>query len=346
MKKRSPIRPPSSLQIEYIALDQIRQATRNPRSHDVEGILESIQRFGFTAPLILNQTTGRIVAGHGRLEALHYAKRKGLPAPHRIQVRDDRWYVPVVTGISMLSDKDAEAYLLADNRLTELAQWSAKGLNAMLEEIRADNSWEGTGFTEKDLPPIENTVKSPKEDDDQNIETFGGATSITRGSVPVSFWKDRGYLVGSVLDFGCGKDVHEYAKYDAFHAPDIKPLLKSWDVIMCNYVLNVQPAEHLIIQLCLFMSRLLAADGKIVIAIRNDLKHSIVTPRGTQIVHTIDDWRLLLNRALSVDCVEKKRFYGFVCFPIIGQLLDSRDKDTDYSIDPLKPRPGRLAKST
>ena len=80
------------------------------------------------------------------------------------------------------------------------------------------------------------------------MENNAYLTAITRKklSIPSKLLLRKGLLVGSILDFGCGKgfDVH-YLKdcgyniqgYDPYYQP-IKPDIK-FNTIICNYVLNV-----------------------------------------------------------------------------------------------------------
>jgi hypothetical protein len=57
--------------IEILPLDQLRPWTRNARTHShkqIRQIAESIRRFGFTNPVLIDGEN-RILAGHGRVEA-------------------------------------------------------------------------------------------------------------------------------------------------------------------------------------------------------------------------------------------------------------------------------------
>ena len=58
------------MKLEYLKLDEILPADANPKDHDIGEIYMSIKRFGFTEPPVRNETTGKLVAGHGRLETL------------------------------------------------------------------------------------------------------------------------------------------------------------------------------------------------------------------------------------------------------------------------------------
>ncbi len=65
------------LHIEHISQDAIRANPRNARTHDgrqIDQIAASIQAFGFTNPVLIDEAD-MIIAGHGRLEA---AQRLGL----------------------------------------------------------------------------------------------------------------------------------------------------------------------------------------------------------------------------------------------------------------------------
>lgn len=64
-------------QIEYRALPSLSAFARNARTHSkkqIRQIADSIKRFGFTNPVLIDET-GTILAGHGRVEA---AKLLGL----------------------------------------------------------------------------------------------------------------------------------------------------------------------------------------------------------------------------------------------------------------------------
>ena len=122
--------------IEYRPLSKIQAAKRNPKKHDVDGIVASLRRYGFVAPLIEDAGTGRIVAGHGRDEALRQMKADGESPPDRISVaKDGDWLVPVVAGVAFASEQVAEEYLIADNQWTILGGWKEEDLAPMLADL-------------------------------------------------------------------------------------------------------------------------------------------------------------------------------------------------------------------
>jgi DNA modification methylase len=123
--------------IEWRALSEIKYAKRNPKRHEVAGIAASIVRRGFVAPAIEDARTGRLVAGHGRHEALVMLKAEGRDPPKRIRVRSDgEWEMPVLCGVQFATEADAEEYLVADNRWVELGGWDDSILRPMLEDIQ------------------------------------------------------------------------------------------------------------------------------------------------------------------------------------------------------------------
>ena len=73
--------------VKYIRIDKIIGADINPKDHDIGVLITAIQRFGFTSPLIRNEDTQKLVAGHGRLEALITMFKSGYSLPKGTQRR-------------------------------------------------------------------------------------------------------------------------------------------------------------------------------------------------------------------------------------------------------------------
>jgi hypothetical protein len=152
-KKKTP--QPEQVYIEYMPLLGMALAPRNPKRHEVEEIKASCRRFGFVAVPAINETTGRLCAGHGRREALIEMKEAGEPAPARIQVRDGEWFVPVLRGVAFATDEDAEAYLLADNRLSDIGGYDEAELARVLADLKKTaDGLQGTGYSEDDLQAL------------------------------------------------------------------------------------------------------------------------------------------------------------------------------------------------
>jgi ParB-like nuclease domain len=141
------------VRIEYVALSEVQPATRNPKKHSLPDLIASIKRFGFVQPVAMNEETGKLVAGHGRLEALLAMKEAGEPVPTRVVEKNGEWYVPVLRGVSFKDEQEAEAFLVADNRLVEVGGWDEQVLGALLTELGSANvgSLVGTGWDTNDI---------------------------------------------------------------------------------------------------------------------------------------------------------------------------------------------------
>src|SRR3954469_7464788 len=104
--------------------------SRTHSKKQIRQIAASIERFGFTNPVLVSDE-GEIVAGHGRVEA---AKLLGLTT------------VPTLR-LSHLSAAERRAYVLADNKLAQNAGWDRELLAIELQAlIELDFDVEVTGF--------------------------------------------------------------------------------------------------------------------------------------------------------------------------------------------------------
>ncbi len=95
--------------VQEVSLKKLRPYERNAKRHDaeqVEKIAASIKEFGFISPCLIDAGYN-LIAGHGRMAA---AKMLGLES------------VPCVF-VEGLNEEQRRAYILADNRLGELAAW-------------------------------------------------------------------------------------------------------------------------------------------------------------------------------------------------------------------------------
>lgn len=168
------------LRIEYVPLADLKRHPRNPKDHDVSAIARSVNRFGFTAPVIIDERTGYLAAGHGRIDTLAQLKAQGKEPPANVQLADfdGDWLVPVVRGVAFNSDAEIEAYLVADNRLTILGGWNEPELAALLQDLAAQDTalLEATGYDGDDLQALLDELTPPTAPEDfaeygEDIET-------------------------------------------------------------------------------------------------------------------------------------------------------------------------------
>jgi DNA modification methylase len=127
--------------IEMWPVDRLIPYERNPRTHtpeQVRRIAESITEFGFTSPLLVDSRDG-IIAGHGRLLA---ARQLGLVE------------VPVIV-LDYLTDAQRRAYIIADNKLAELAGWDEELLAAELAALNSEEfPLDVIGFSDEELAAL------------------------------------------------------------------------------------------------------------------------------------------------------------------------------------------------
>jgi DNA modification methylase len=161
----------SPVKIEYVSLRNMKPWSRNPKKHADAEITASIRRFGFINPLIVNEDTGTMVAGHGRLEALETMRDAGEDMPDRIRQEGADWAVPVLRGVSFMSDAEAEAYGLADNQLTTAGGWDDLNLGEILADLRSKSiDVDGLGWDSESLDVLLDPFLSQKDSEEPQTE--------------------------------------------------------------------------------------------------------------------------------------------------------------------------------
>jgi len=145
--------PQSKMRLEWVPLEELATWPGNPKEHDLDGLGESLDRFGYVEPICFDEGTQRIVAGHGRLEKLLAKKAMGQPPPDRIEVSaDGTWCVPVVRGVNFRNEHEAEAYLVTSNQLVIKGGWNDTELAALMSKHTDDLP--GTGWTAAEVEKL------------------------------------------------------------------------------------------------------------------------------------------------------------------------------------------------
>lgn len=139
-----------TLELRTVPLDELleRPAERNPKRHDRDAIRASLLDHGFVEPVLIDERTGRLVGGHGRLEVLAELRTEGVDPPDGITVHRGDWRVPAVHGYRSPDDGHARRLLIALNRTGELGGWDLEELTAELEALE---DLTATGYTDDDL---------------------------------------------------------------------------------------------------------------------------------------------------------------------------------------------------
>jgi len=155
--------------IELVEVGKIIPYQGNARTHSSEQIKKlraSLREFGFVNPLLIDKDYG-LIAGHGRLMA---AEAEGITM------------VPCVF-VEHLTDAQKRAYILADNRLAEMAGWDEEILRLELEKLKELNfDLSLTGFEEIKYtePPIEDAFDVAAELDKPAVAQVGDVWHLGR----------------------------------------------------------------------------------------------------------------------------------------------------------------------
>ena len=109
------------MEIEMVRLDQITPYENNPRdiSEAVDAVAASLKEFGWLNPIEVDDE-GVIIRGHTRYAA---AKKLGLKE------------VPVIRADD-LTQQEAKAFRLADNKTAELAEWDDEKKAQELDDLK------------------------------------------------------------------------------------------------------------------------------------------------------------------------------------------------------------------
>ena len=126
------------LEIVYLPPGDLTPYENNARKHaphDVDAIIASIEKFGFSDPIGIWSDKNIIVEGHGRQIA---ALQMGLSE------------VPCIR-LDHMTDEQRRAYALAHNKTAELSEWDFGKLEEELAHLQIDGiDMDGFGFTESD----------------------------------------------------------------------------------------------------------------------------------------------------------------------------------------------------
>src|SRR6185437_15916375 len=114
----------------------------------ISHLVDSIQRFGFKSPIVA-LTDRTILAGHGRYKA---AKKLGMKA------------VPVV--FVDMDPKDAEAFMLADNKVAEHSDWNT----SLLVQLAQEQKKPIPGFTSDEIGSLLKAMHPAKKKDPPKVK--------------------------------------------------------------------------------------------------------------------------------------------------------------------------------
>lgn len=189
------------LQIEYLAINLLHQNKGSARRHSkvkIRQLAKSIERLGFNVPVLID-ITNTILSGHARVAAARLAGFDQIP----------------VVRIEHLSEAEAKAFMLAENKFVLEASWDQELLASTFSEIidfGVDPAVTGFSLAEVDL-----TIDAAQEAKPKAAAADGVENQIPQPpETPVSRNEDL-WLLGR----------HKLLCGDARAPADYKRLLKS-----------------------------------------------------------------------------------------------------------------------
>ncbi len=146
------IRLDPDLAVERVPIDALAPLGRKARHHGEAQLVKleaSTREFGFVAAIIIDEDN-KVLAGHARVEVARRLQMTHVPA----------------LRVTHLTEPQKRAFILADNRLAELASWDKETLKAEFKELGIlilDFELTVTGF---EAPEIEAIVFDGEEHED------------------------------------------------------------------------------------------------------------------------------------------------------------------------------------
>ena len=138
------------MDIQWFLIDDLRPYERNPRKNAkaVDKVADSLKTYGWQQVIVVDKEH-TIIAGHTRWLAAKKLKMEKVP----------------VLVANHLTPEQVKAYRIADNRLSEEAEWDSDLLRqelASLKELDVDLSL--TAFSEIELTKLLGTLSEPDEE--------------------------------------------------------------------------------------------------------------------------------------------------------------------------------------
>src|SRR5712691_2038420 len=193
-----PARPSTKrLVIEYRRLSELKLNPENPRVHSdkqIRQIARSLEVFGPIMPVVIDKNS-KVIAGNGRIQA---ARLLGLPE------------FPA-TCADHLTEAQATAFAIADNRLTDNSMWDERLLAEQLKalsEVELDFSLEVTGFEVTEIDLMIDGTAPVVEGENDPADVLPPATE---NKVPVSRKGDLWLLGRHRILCGTSLDASDYS---------------------------------------------------------------------------------------------------------------------------------------
>lgn len=158
-----------SLQPLIVEIDSISGYPGNPRQGRIPDIRASLRTYGQYKPVVVQASSGYVVAGNQTLIAM---KEEG--------------YTDVAAAFIDVDDAEAARLVAFDNRVSDQAEYDDLALASLLKGIQSLEDGEGlagTGYTDEDLSAILEGLAAdadlpPVEDEEEDLGPAGKAWGV------------------------------------------------------------------------------------------------------------------------------------------------------------------------
>lgn len=215
-------------QVMYRPISSLKLDTGNPRKHSPKQIREiasSIEGFGFNVPVLVDSNL-KVIAGHGRVLACKLLGWNEIPT----------------LCLEHLTEPQARAFMLADNRLTEHSTWDEPLLAQQLKDLAdldLDFDLELTGFKMAEIDVRIESLGSEGDDVDaaDSLPKVPLIDPVTRGG---DLW-----LLGNHRVY-CGSALEDHA-YTTLMASEVATVVFTdppWNVPIDGNVSGLGSIHH------------------------------------------------------------------------------------------------------
>ena len=213
--------------ISYISPSKIVVPERSARTHSdkqIRQIANSIETYGFTNPILIDQSN-KILAGSGRVKAALLLKLNTVP----------------VVMLSHLTSTQRKAYILADNKLAEKAGWDFNILKLEFEDLIEMDTEFDLSLTGFDTPEIDFIVHQDLISQDQDEPPLPEPLNIEKRVESGDLWQlDKHYLY-------CGDSLQK-ENYEILFFDDAKAKMcfidPPYNVPISGHVCNKGKTQH------------------------------------------------------------------------------------------------------
>lgn len=195
---RKPTAAARPLAIEFRPIEDLIPYARNARKHGDEQIAQLaglIEEFGWTVPVLV-ETTGGIIAGHGRVSAAERLYEAGKTIRMMEGSAIPEGTVPVLVARGW-TDAQVKAYVIADNKVATNSTWDEDLLRLELGEIRdligageLTLELDDLGFSDADLGKLFADAEDDPKKEWGGMPEFDQQDKTAFRSIPVHF-KDQ-----------------------------------------------------------------------------------------------------------------------------------------------------------